>query len=145
MQSSTILSKRLPARWLDMFCDSSVSTAPWPLSFAVAAASWSILASVSSLAQAICLQVSRSAWACSGVVPGLVQEWVLENHEQPASNATIVMGNRIRINASIENSALPCRDRNEVATYGILRSAGGQDAEVVLIFRPRLARRMVGG
>ena len=87
MQSSTIEPKRLPERWLDMFCDSSVSTAPWASSFMVAAVSWSILASVSSCAQAIALQLSRSASACSGVVPCLVHEVVVENQEQPASSA----------------------------------------------------------
>src|SRR6185369_5092475 len=97
MQSSTMPPKRLPARWLDMFRDSSLSTAPWPLSFITADVSWSILASVSSSAQAICLQVSRSALACSGVVPGLVQDVVLEKSEQPASSAAMANAVRMRI------------------------------------------------
>src|SRR5215813_13376103 len=118
MQSSTISPKRLPERWLDMFCDSSLSTAPSPLSFMTAEVSWSIFSSASRSCHATFLHESRSASACSGVVPGLLQECGVENHEQPASSATIAIeiANRMN-NTSFENSALPCRDRPEVATW----------------------------
>src|ERR671931_202410 len=99
MQSSTMSSKRLPERWLDIFCDSSLSTAPSPLSFMTAEVSWSIFASVSCSAQAIFLQESRSALACSCVVPGLLQECVVENHEHPASNSAIIIEIANRMNA----------------------------------------------
>src|SRR5262245_44098225 len=52
--------------------------------------------------RAISLQVSRSTLACSGEVLGLVQEFVVENHEQPASRAASIIETSRRIGLSIE-------------------------------------------
>src|SRR5690606_26834342 len=103
-----------------MFCDNSVSTAPCPGSPVGAAVSVSSFSSALCCAQAISLQVARSACASSAVMPGLVQELVSENSEQPASERAKTAKASKRIwKVPIGPMWRPaCRERGEVATCG---------------------------